>query len=83
MTEHGGRVRFAELQLSETEQERRIENDDRKELRKLASVETLRRIRAADAHVGEMPLAELTIDTELTSPADAARRLRDAFGLRA
>ena len=75
----GGRVRFAELVLSPAEQERRIENADRQQFRKLASVSTLRRLRAAATSSTERPPTELTIDTEVTTPVDAARLLRETF----
>ncbi|HTW98312.1 MAG TPA: hypothetical protein VMD59_06010 [Acidimicrobiales bacterium] len=78
---HGGRVRFAALRISPAEQERRIENPDRKRFAKLASLETLRRIRAAGDPPAEIPPADLTIDTESVRPSDAAHLLCDAFGL--
>lgn len=81
VSEHGGRVRFARLGVSAAEQERRIENDDRKQFRKLASVETLRRLRTGGDSAVETPPADIEIDTEATSPAEAAVILRDHFGL--
>jgi hypothetical protein len=81
VAEYGGRVRFARLCVSVTEQERRIENDDRKQFRKLASVETLRRLRSRGDAPVEVPPADVTIDTEAASPADAAAILCERFGL--
>ncbi|MGP9680856.1 hypothetical protein [Brachybacterium sp. AOP3-A1-3] len=81
VNDHGGRVRFAGLEVSAAEQERRIENADRKQFGKLASVETLRHLRTAGSFAGEVPPADIAIDTESVSPTDAAARLADAFGL--
>ncbi|MGO1355124.1 MAG: hypothetical protein ACTIA5_08640 [Brachybacterium tyrofermentans] len=80
--DHGGRVRFASLDVSAAEQERRIENADRKQFGKLASVETLRHLRTAGSFAAETPPRDITIDTETTAPADAAAVLADAFNLR-
>ncbi|MGP3534419.1 hypothetical protein ACTU3I_06450 [Microbacterium sp. RD1] len=81
VSERGGRVRFASLGVSMAEQERRIENDDRRQFRKLASVETLQRLRSSDDSPVEVPPADILIDTEDASPAEAARIIRDGFGL--
>lgn len=79
--EHGGRVRFVQLRISDAEQERRIENPNRREFNKLASLSTLRRLRAADGPAVEIPPAHVVIDTEATGPAGAAQILRETFVL--
>lgn len=81
---HGGKVRFVLLKLSEKEQERRIANEDRKQFRKLTSVDVLRALRAdfAASEAG-MPPADLVIETEATSADTATRRIAAAFGLSA
>lgn len=76
-----GRVRFVALQVSTEEQERRIENADRKQFNKLSSLETLRRIREVEKGEVDIPPADLTIDTEMTSATEAARLIRDRFEL--
>jgi len=79
---HGGKVSFVRLNLSEREQERRIANESRKEFRKLTSLEMLRALRAdfAASEAG-MPPADLVIDTEWVKPDAAARQIAAAFGL--
>jgi hypothetical protein len=78
----GGEVRFVQLSVSVAEQERRIDRASRKEFRKLTSLTLLRQLRrdfeACDA---SMPPAHLSINTEATDPATAARRIAAAFGL--
>lgn len=54
---------------------------DRTRFRRLSDVESLRRVRATGAAATETPPADLAIDTETVQPAEAARLLRDAFGL--
>ncbi|WP_210480969.1 hypothetical protein [Naasia sp. SYSU D00948] len=82
--DNGGRVVFVELTVSEAEQEARIENPDRAAYRKLASVETLRRIRATgDGWTRREPIpTDLSIATDSSAPADSARAIVAAFGLR-
>ena len=81
---HRGRVRFVRLSVSDSEQERRIANPDRRQFKKLADLETLRRLRAEPASAPvDVPPADLIIDTETTTPAAAALRIREAFGLTA
>lgn len=80
----GGEVLFVRLEVSDAEQERRIENPDRREAGKLASRETLRRLRSAPPPVraapDEMP-ADLVIDTERSTPQESARAIVERFGL--
>lgn len=80
---HRGRrrsVRFVRLRVSEREQERRIGLPDRSEFHKLASVETLRRIRSYSADV-EQPPADLEIDTAGRTPAESAAAIVRRLGL--
>ncbi len=81
---HQGRVRFVRLRVTDSEQERRIANQDRREFNKLADLDTLRRVKAeaASTPVDEPP-ADLIIDTETITPADAAAQIREAFGMTA
>jgi len=76
----GGRVHFVRLRVSPQEQERRIGSPARAEFHKLTSVETLRRLRER-GEGGEQPPVELDIDTDTTTPADAASSITDHFGL--
>ena len=81
VTRHGGTVHFVGLECSAEEQERRIENPDRKQFRKLASRATLNQINASDRGRGRVPPCDLTIDTTNTSPEAAAESIIDRFGL--
>lgn len=79
---HAGQVHFVGLQVSPAEQERRIENPDRKRFQKLASVDTLKRIQAdAESTAAETPPVDLLIDTDNTDAAGAARQIRDACAI--
>ena len=81
---HGGKICFVRLILSVEEQERRIANESRREFRKLTSLDVLRALRADFAACdAAMPPADLTIDTGVTDPKTAARRIATAFGLSA
>ncbi len=80
----GGRVRFVRLRVSDAEQERRIENPDRRALKKLSSLETLLRLRSdpTDAVSADDVLpVDLDIDTESSSADATARTIVEAFGL--
>ncbi len=86
MTAAGGRVRFVELRVSDAEQEKRIDNPDRTEAGKLASLATLRAIRRQDEVTpgGFTPWrADMVIDTDASDAESSARVIRDAFGLSA
>lgn len=76
----GGRVCFVRLRVGEAEQERRIGAPSRSEFRKLTSLETLRRIRAARGDV-EQPPADLEIDTDTSDAARSAATIADHFAL--
>jgi hypothetical protein len=78
----GGEVKFVRLGVSDSEQEERIDNESRKEFRKLRSLRLLRLFRPDfKASEAAMPPADLEIDTEETAPDAAARRIATAFGL--
>jgi chloramphenicol 3-O-phosphotransferase len=78
---HGGTIHFVGLTCDDTEQERRIENADRKQFRKLASLETLRAIRAHGRPFGLIPPRDLSIDTGTCSPDEAAEQIISRFAL--
>jgi len=85
----GGSVLFVRLDISAEEQERRIENADRRAFNKLSSLDTLRKIREAEAAaIAEAPLADdpvpadLVIVTETSPPEQTARAIVEHFGLR-
>lgn len=72
----GGQVRFFALTVSPDEQDRRIANADRGAFGKLRSTDLLRELRDQFAAcMAAMPEPLLTIDTDSTTPADAADRI--------
>jgi hypothetical protein len=76
--ESGGQCVFVHLVLSAAAQEARIANEDRGKFGKMRSPELLRSLQAEFAACERaMPAADLTIDTEATSPEDAAQRIYD------
>jgi hypothetical protein len=78
----GGRIHFVHLSVGETEQERRIQLPSRREFGKLTDVATLRRIREGGGDVPQPPI-DLLIDTERSSPEQAADTIVRTFGLEA
>ena len=80
ITGEGGRVCFVKLAVSEAEQERRITAESRREYHKLASVETLRSLRAHPGAV-EQPPVDLEIDTDVSAPGESAAAIVARFGL--
>jgi chloramphenicol 3-O-phosphotransferase len=81
VTRHGGAMHFVGLSCTPQEQERRIENEDRKLFRKLASLETLHRINLENKGFGAIPPSDLTIDTTNAAPEESADRIVARFGL--
>jgi hypothetical protein len=80
----GGETIFVRLIVSPEEQERRIGNVDRAQFGKLRSLDLLKELRGQFiASEAEMPPAALTINTDVTGPAAAARRIADCFKLAA
>ena len=78
-TSAGGRIAFVELQVSEAEQERRIESPDRRAVGKLSSLETLRQIRAKGKPHGLRIPADLIVNTESLTPVAAADLIVSRF----
>jgi chloramphenicol 3-O-phosphotransferase len=76
----GGSVCFVALRCAESEFERRLADPSRAAFGKLRSVEKYRELR--DTGVFEFPplRADLEVDTEVLSPAEAARRIQTGLG---
>ena len=78
----GGTVLFVELTCPLGVLEQRITDLSRAAFGKLRSVELWRELRAAGSHrCPPMPRVDLTIDTSQTTPAEAAARIIEHFGL--
>lgn len=76
ISEGGGRVIFVRLALSRDEQVARIDNEDRAKFGKLRDRALLRELQDKfEASEATMPMAAVTIDTAVTSPAEAADRI--------
>jgi hypothetical protein len=74
----GGSVLFVALHVSPEDQERRLDAPSRSEFGKLRSLDLLRALRSSfDASLAAMPPAVLSIDTGITVPEDAARRIAE------
>ncbi|MGL4289714.1 MAG: hypothetical protein ACRCVA_25405 [Phreatobacter sp.] len=81
VTETGGEVIFVRLSAAAEVQDARIANADRAAFGKLRSLELLRELRGQfEAAEAAMPPAQLTIDTGVTSPRDAARLIAGEIG---
>ncbi len=79
---HGGGVRLVQLSAPFAVIEDRIDAPHRAEMRKVASVELLRRI--ASQHDLNQPIPDresLRLDTSRLSPQDAAARIIEHYGL--
>ncbi|GAA4021601.1 hypothetical protein GCM10022247_52250 [Allokutzneria multivorans] len=77
---HGGRVRFARLLVSRSEQERRIAQPSRSEFHKLVDLDVLRSVR--DSHTAsEQPPSDVDIDTETSDAEAAAKVIAEHFAL--
>ncbi len=76
----GGKVHFVALTVSAAAQEARIENEDRRRYQKLASLETLRRLRS-DSGVGPIVPADVSIDTSASPAQETASRIAHALRL--
>ncbi len=76
VTQAGGQVTYIALDLSEAEQERRLVNPSREQFGKLRSLEILRALRPSmTACMKIMPKAALRVDTEMSTPAEAANAI--------
>jgi len=73
----GGRVVFVELRCPASELERRIDDDSRAEFGKLRSKELFQELRAAGAFEYPKLPSDLTVDTGVLSPEEAAMRIRE------
>lgn len=72
----GGELFSVALTASETEIERRLASESRKQHRKLADVSFYRQLRDRGTFASPtIPRNDLMIDTEQVSPADAARQI--------
>jgi broad-specificity NMP kinase len=79
---HGGEVCFVRLHAPASVLEERVVLEDRQRFRKLKSAETLRRLMERYMLLEQVPDREsLSLDTSELSPADAARRIAEHFGL--
>lgn len=78
----GGQLTFVRLVTSVEEQERRIGLPDRAQFGKLTSLELFRTLRPQfEAALAAMPEPQITIDTGLTLPEDAAQAIIEAAAL--
>ena len=75
----GGRVCYVALTVEAAEQERRILEPSRREFHKISDLAVLRTLRAAPS--GELPPADIEIDTTRSPPAQTAKRIVEHFGL--
>jgi hypothetical protein len=75
-----GRVCFVRLLVSQSEQERRIDNEDRKQFHKLTDLNTLRRLRHYRTGIEQPPL-DLEINKEATATDESAALIADRFQL--
>lgn len=78
---HGGRIRFVRLTAPVEVQEARIGDASRRATGKLTDLELLRRLRASGSQTYRELPAELTLDTGVLAPPDAAARIAHALGL--
>jgi hypothetical protein len=74
---NSGSVVFVELTCAETELERRMEDDSRKEFGKLASLDQYRSLRDAGAFEFPKLPAGLTVDTSNNSPTATAKLIAE------
>jgi hypothetical protein len=68
------------LVVSESEQERRIDNEDRKQFHKLTDLNTLRHLRNNRTDI-EQPPVDLEINTDTTTADESAVLIADRFQL--
>ena len=78
----GGSIHFVRLAVSETEQEHRIENEDRREFHKLSDLGTLQRLRNYSDGPIDHPPVDLEIDTDRSAAHDSAALIAQHFALR-
>ena len=78
---HGGRLRLVQLACALEVQEARLEAPSRAEFAKLRSIEALRDLRAQGWLAYAMPPPELTLDTGMMTPDEAAVAIQVALRL--
>jgi hypothetical protein len=82
VAKEGGRVDFVELVCPLDELRRRIASESRLNFRKLSSLELFDKLEAqGEFNTAHMPRAAVTIDTSVTTPAEAAEQIRAALGI--
>jgi hypothetical protein len=82
VSSNGGRVYFVQLVCSDVDIEKRLDTESRHEYRKLTSVEFYRQLRDAKTFdVPKMPAPDITVDTSIYSPAEAAALIAEALAL--
>ncbi len=84
VTGEGGSVEFVELTCPLDELRNRIDSESRRGFNKLTSVELFDQLRNDGALSNyPMPQPRISVDTSTCSPAEAARHIAEALGLRA
>jgi hypothetical protein len=78
---HGGRIRFVALACDDALREGRIEDPSRARWRKLNSLALARSLREDNAHAFPPLPAEVTVDTGLLWPEEAAAEIQASLGL--
>ena len=76
----GGKIRFVRLLVTDSEQERRIVNADRRNFHKLRDLTVLCRLRNVRDAI-EQPPVDLEIDTDTTTAEAAAALIAQTFDL--
>lgn len=78
----GGEVLFVEVVCDPTELERRMDTQDRRQHKKLVSLELFRKLKADGVFDSpKMPLPKLTLNSTRTSPLDNAKEIVARFSL--
>ena len=78
----GGQVDFVELVCPLDELRRRMASESRLKYRKLSSLDLFDKlVQEGQFDTAHMPRAAVTIDTSITTPAEAAEQIRTALGL--
>ena len=82
VTTRGGKVTFIEVVCDPAELERRMDTPDRRQHRKLISVELFRRLKASGTFDSpELPAADIVVDTTSDSPREVAMQIAHDLGL--
>ena len=82
VTSHGGEVHFVEVVCDPEELERRISTEDRKNHKKLVSVELFHDLKAKGVFDSpKMPSPQLTLNSTLVAPRENALRIAERFSL--